>query len=856
MTLSLVTVLLVAVPQALGPGNAPGHPEVPFRPPAVPVVTHDPYLSVWSPADRLTDAPTMHWTGAPHPLSSLVRIDSVPYRLMGTDPEGVAPLPQLGLEVWPTRTLCRFEGAGVAIDLHFVSPLMPNDLDLYSRPVTYIRWTARSTDGERHKVSVYFDAPGLMCVNEAGEAVVWATERLSGQHVLRLSAADQRVLSRSGDNLRIEWGDLYVLPEAPGAALAIGAGDELRRAFVASGPWSEWPEDTDRPRAAGERPIAAAVAHELGPVGGSPVSWTVLLAYDDYFGIQYFGRNLRPFWRRNGWGAGDLIAAAVRECQEVAARCEAFDRELVADLERCGGTKYAAICALAFRQSLAACKLVADSAGQPLYFSKENFSNGCTGTVDVFYPQSPLLLLTSPTLMEATLVPVLDYAASDLWPFPFAPHDVGQYPLANGQVYGGGATSEENQMPVEESANMLILLAALAKARGNADLAGRYWPMLEEWADYLQAKGFDPEHQLCTDDFAGHLAHNVNLSAKAITGLRSFAELCHMQGDSKQAARYRAVAAEYAQEWHRRAYDGDHYRLAFDRPGSWSQKYNLVWDRILGYHLFPETVARTEMAHYKRVQDQYGLPLDNRQPYTKLDWIFWTATLTGEGDDFETLVEPVWRYLNESPDRVPMSDWYRTKEPRVQGFRARPVVGGVFLRALYERDLWRKWASRDARPLGRWAPLPAPAEIVVPTAAEAETLWRYTTADPGEAWMEPGFDDSGWAMGAGGFGAPGTPGSVVRTEWRTPDIWIRRTFALDRDSIEGLHLLLHHDEDAEVYINGVIAAQARGYQTRYIVQPISPEAQRALRVGENTLAIHCRQSRGGQYIDAGLCYLR
>lgn len=122
--------------------------------------------------------------------------------------------------------------------------------------------------------------------------------------------------------------------------------------------------------------------------------------------------------------------------------------------------------------------------------------------------------------------------------------------------------------------------------------------------------------------------------------------------------------------------------------------------------------------------------------------------------------------------------------------------------------------------------------------------------------MEPGFDDSGWAIGAGGFGAPGTPGSVVRTEWRTPDIWIRRTFALDRDSIEGLHLLLHHDEDAEVYINGVIAAQARGYQTRYIVQPISPEAQRALRVGENTLAIHCRQSRGGQYIDAGLCYLR
>jgi hypothetical protein len=855
MTLNLMTMLLVAAAPTSAPGNAPGHPELPFRPPAAPLVTHDPYLSIWSPADRLTDAPTMHWTGAVQPLSSLVRVDGVSYRLMGTEPEGTAALPQVGLEVWPTRTLCRFEGAGIELELQFMSPLIPNDLDLYARPVTTLTWTARSADGVAHEVSVYFDAPGLLCVNEPDQAVVWAEERLGGAAVLRLSAAEQRVLGRSGDNLRIEWGDLYVAPSRPGAAIALGEGAALRARFIESGPWEGLPVDEDQPRPAGQRPVVAAVARDLGAVGSAEVSDSVVIAYDDHYGMQYFGRNLRPFWRRDGADAASLIADALRDSAQVAARCEAFDRELVADLERSGGAKYAAICALAFRQSLAACKLVADSAGRPLFFSKENFSNGCTGTVDVFYPQSPILLLTSPTLMEATVVPVLEYAASDLWPFPFAPHDIGQYPLANGQVYGGGATSEENQMPVEESGNMLILLAALSKARGNTAVVDRYWPMLEEWAEYLLAKGLDPEHQLCTDDFAGHLAHNVNLSAKATMGIRCFAELCHMRGDAAQASRYRAVAVEYAREWRRRADDGDHYRLAFDRPGTWSQKYNLVWDRVLGFDLFPRSIARTEMDYYLQAQNEYGLPLDNRQDYTKLDWILWTATLTGDQEDFDALVDPVWRFLNDTPDRVPMTDWFRTEEPRAQAFRARPVVGGVFLKALYDGALWAKWANRDSWPKGEWAPLPAPAEVVVATAREAETVWRYTTEDPGEGWSEPGFDDSSWSEGPAGFGSPGTPGGVVRTEWRTSDIWIRRTVTLQAPVPDDLQLLLHHDEDAEVYINGALAARVEGYQTRYVAQPILAEARRGLRAGDNLMAIHCHQTWGGQYIDAGLCRL-
>ena len=202
--------------------------------------------------------------------------------------------------------------------------------------------------------------------------------------------------------------------------------------------------------------------------------------------------------------------------------------------------------------------------------------------------------------------------------------------------------AENNQMPVEESGNLLILMTAIAEMEGNADFAEPYWPQLEQWAEYLKEKGFDPENQLCTDDFAGHLAHNVNLSAKAICGLGAFGKLCEMRGDHATAEEYSKVAREFAQRWVKEADDGDHFRLAFDRPGTWSQKYNLIWDRILGLNLFPDEVAEAGNGLLPKTQNEYGLPLDNRKTYTKLDWILWTATLTRNRHDFEALVDPVF----------------------------------------------------------------------------------------------------------------------------------------------------------------------------------------------------------------------
>jgi hypothetical protein len=824
-----------------------------LRPPAVPLVACDPYFSIWSPANALTDADTVHWTGKPHRLTALLRLDGSAYRLMGSEPADLPPLPQTAVEVLPTQTLYRFAGSGVALTLTFLTPALPEDLDVLSRPVTYLTCAVRATDGQEHALQVYLDASGELAVNTPEQRVQAALEMPGDLLALKVGSVDQPVLRRPGDDIRIDWGYLY-LAAAKGSLATWAAGERgaLQRGFATAG--TKGVPATVVAAAMPGGALAAALAFDLGTVAAGPTSCQALLAYDDLYSIQYMKTNLRPYWRRQGWEAADLLLASAREYTALQSRCAAFDAELMGDLTRAGGEGYARLAALAYRQCFAAGKFVADAKGQPISFCKENHSNGCIATSDVFYPMSPQFLLFGPSLAKSFLVPFMEYAASERWRFPFAPHDLGQYPHANGQRYGGGERTEENQMPVEESGNLLILMAAVAKMEGKADFAGRYWPQLERWAEYLKAKGFDPENQLCTDDFAGHLAHNVNLSAKAICGLGAFAQLCALRGDTARATEYGALAKGFAARWVKEAGADDHYRLAFDLPGTWSQKYNLVWDRILGLQLFPAEVLRREMDFYRKTQNPYGLPLDNRQEYTKLDWILWTATLTQNRDDFEALTAPVLRFLNETPDRSPMTDWYQTRTARKVGFTARPVVGGVFLQMLYDPAVWAKYAGRDRTHAADWAPLPQAPQYreLVPTAEAAPVLWRYTTTPPAAGWQAPDFAAAGWSEGPAGFGTAGTPGAVVRTPWTSADIWIRRTVELPETLPERLAVRLHHDEDIELYVNGVLVLHLTEYTSEYEVAELDAAARRAFRPGRNVVAAHCHQTVGGQYIDLGL----
>ena len=657
--------------------------QINLRPPSVPLIAHDPYFSLWSPADTATATAPRHWTGTEQQMAAAIRIDGKPYRILGNWQRAAAPARQTKLEVSATRTTYSFEQDGVRAELTFLTPALMDDLDVLSRPLSYILFDVRSADSRSHSVQLYFDAGATLALNTVEDRSAWSRLRAGRMEVLRTGSEEQRILGKSGDNLRIDWGHFYLAaPAQAGLSTAI-TNLRARNEILESGRFPE-ADDFDAPSQPSRNQPVLAAYFDLGQVT-APVSRRLMAAYDDQFSIQYLQRNLRPYWRRTGGTAADLLRKADAEFESLRGRSAAFDAALHKELAASGGSQYADIAILAYRQALAAHKLVADINGTPLYFSKENFSNGCIATVDVTYPSAPLFLALNPTLLKGMLTPVLDYASLPRWRFPFAPHDLGTYPLANGQVYGGGELTEENQMPVEESGNMLILLAALAQRDGNAEYARPYWPLLVKWAAYLKEKGMDPDNQLSTDDFAGHLAHNTNLSIKAILALGGFSQLARMLGHAAVADEYGALAKGMAARWEPMAADGDHYRLAFDKPGTWSQKYNLVWDRLLGLNLFDPAIARKEVAFYLRNQQKYGLPLDNRSGYTKLDWITWSAVLAPDRAGFEALIAPVHKFLDESPSRVPMTDWYWTAEGTQRGFQARSVVGGVYLKLLAER---------------------------------------------------------------------------------------------------------------------------------------------------------------------------
>jgi Domain of unknown function (DUF1793). len=790
--------------------------------PAYPLITHDPYLSVWSFSDELNGAPTKHWTGTDQPLMGFIQVDGTSYRFLGKEaanykevlatggetgysvkistelPKGnwyqrdfddsgwvSKPAPfgndyrsktewltddiwyrrkfdlegldfnklflklyyddnievylngqeifratccasqyryvemedaflkllkkkdnllavhvkntggeqfvdvgladlvkstsqmklaqQTQLDMTATRTRYGFSCGGIDLELTFTSPLLLDDLDLLSRPVSYINFKTTSNDGKPHDVKLFFGASTALATNDASQSVIAekaATQQLS---YLKVGTRSQPILEKKGDNLRIDWGHLYVAtPNEAGAIQNVTSADEARADFE---------QGTIQPFKDNGKELVLGITFPKETIS-SEKEYRVLVGYDDILSIQYFGQNLRPWWNRNGDNSIlTELDRANTDYSAIMTKCVALDQEIKAKATAIGGPSYAELCEIGYRQSIAAHKLVQGPDGEILFLSKENFSNGCINTVDVTYPSSPLYLMYNPKLMEGMLNGIFYYSESGRHKEPFAAHDLGTYPKANGQTYG-------EPMPVEESGNMIILTAAIAMAEGNADYAEKHWETLTLWAEYLADKGFDPGNQLCTDDFAGHLARNANLSIKAIVAIGSYGYLAKQLGKDALGDKYMVMAREMAQKWMQLADGGDHYALTFDDPDTWSQKYNLVWDKIFGFGLFPKKVYDTEMSYYLSHQNRYGLPLDNRSDYTKSDWIVWTATLTDDAEAFKALVDPIMAFAKESPDRVPMSDWHFTSSGEVRGFQARSVVGGYFIKLL--EDKWKK----------------------------------------------------------------------------------------------------------------------------------------------------------------------
>lgn len=631
------------------------------RLPALPLVVNDPYFSIWLPGDRPTDAETIHWSGVRKPLKGYVTVDGKRYRFLGKD--GTPAAETLDVTVTPLQTKFALQAGAVRLNVAFWSPALPDDLDALSTPVTFMDLEAASLDNQPHSAEVRLEISDHLCYDGESRPELYGGVCASeGIHYGYLGQKKQRVLGHSGDHITMDWGYLW-------AASVQGVE---------------------------QNPHALSFVWKL-TAGSAPRSTFAALGYDEVAAIQYFGTPCRAWYQRHGCTLHQALADFVRRHDALLQAVRAWDARILDDARKAGGDEYAEIISAAWRQTFAAHKLIATPSGDMAFLSKENDSGGCIGTVDVSYPTVPVLLKYCPELVNALCRPILEYASMPVWNRDFAPHDVGFYPYATGQVYGlrtplhngdvvpplylyppdAELYDDRFQMPVEECGNMLIMLEAALSFGASDTLARRYASLMEPWVAYLDRYGDDPGEQLCTDDFAGHLAHNVNLSAKAFIGVACYARLKRRLGDEDQAARWEARAHTMAESWLRRVGEGT-TPLTFDGEG-WSMKYNLAWDLVLGLNLLPESFYRAETESYLPRMNRYGLPLDSRADYTKSDWLAWCAAMARNIDTRKALLHPLALYLRESATRVPFSDWYDTRSGDFIQFIARSVQGGLVM---------------------------------------------------------------------------------------------------------------------------------------------------------------------------------
>lgn len=678
-----------------------------FQPPTIPLLVLDPFFQVHMMAEKATDDVTRGWYGNVREMQGLIRVDGNTYRFLGacTGGDGDAcpqAMTQVDLDIGTIRTDFVFEDPQKRIELRvtYMGTPYTDDEERFARPVGYVVHDVRSIDDQNHEVQLYLDASAEHAVFNGKDVVEWDGWEQEGLKGIRIGTVAQQFLHRQGDRMNLDWGFLHIAArpdhdehsDNPMTIVRGGSADVNRLAFESSGKVSRTP-DQNNPRPCGEinekNKTVISISKDMQTVNDSK-RHIVMVAYDDIYSVNFFGTKLMGYWRQQYNSIQGAMAAAQTETDDMLERAASHDESEFNTLQKLGGTKYALVTRLAYRQTLGALKLVWNEEKQSTWmFLKEISTNGDMNTVDVVYPASPALLYHNPWYLQKLLEPMLDFANNSTslqyWK-PFSPHELGVYPVAN------HGTKDQEPMPMENTGNMFFMILGILQRTSDHEWIQPFYPLLETWAKYLNQTLPFPAHQLCTDDFKGPLANNTNLAAKGIVALEAFAEICHTLKKS-ECDSFSNWAQYHAKTWMKTAREDlpvPHTKLAFGEEGSFSIVYNVLWQKLLNLGNKPfesyDAFVKEEISFYIRIANKYGTPLDSRDSKTKTDWLSWAAAMATSDEDFETLFGYLFRFYNESTVRVPLSDYFdtRTGIPQLHDFRDRPVVGAFYAKALIE----------------------------------------------------------------------------------------------------------------------------------------------------------------------------
>jgi len=672
----------------------------PVRPPSVPLAVRSPYLSTWLPATGLTATTPQFWYGSARGFAGLVSIDGQIYAWAGQPEVNGATAPamtQTTLEVTATRSVFTLQAGGVELAAEWLSPIEPGDLRWQSAPFTLLTVTVRAIDGAGHAVRVYADITGEWASSQESATITWQPS--TTRHNRYWSVQLQAPQPLTENTQMAQWGSaIWGAPQTAGQTYQSGYAVDVRNQFATAGSLS----DTSDPdfRAIDDNQPVFAFACDLGTVRAAPqtASFTVGHVRTPLISYGADATPVVPLWTSywTSWAAmaDDFLAGAAA----ARARAAALDAKIEAAATRAAGPGYSAICALAARQCYGGMELAIGPQGRPWLLGKEISSDGDVNTVDIFDQAYLMWLWLDPGIIPLEMEPILDWCASPGWQddslwagipswedsqTKYCVHDLGVYPVAPGRAPGNG-----EQMPIEESAGMLIMAASYARRVGAGvarPFLARWQPLWTQWAEYLLTQVPTPATQLTTDDWAPVYTTptgSVNLGIKAIIGLAAAGQIASALGDTANAAKWTAAAKDNVAPWVSLSTDpsGDYLNLEQGASGTWTTVYNAYYQTVIGADLVPEPVAAQQASFYLTQLTTYGMPLQtDATDISKVAWLLYIPAWLRDYPIATELLNRDVAYINDTPSLVPYGDRYHTQTGvEISGVQAHPTLGAVY----------------------------------------------------------------------------------------------------------------------------------------------------------------------------------
>ncbi|KAG5917339.1 hypothetical protein E4U42_007270 [Claviceps africana] len=653
----------------------------PARPPAVPLAVRAPYLNVWLNGEE-GKPPTLpghwprFWTTYIQGWQGLIKVDGQNYNWMGGAP-GAPPVDQLSVDYTSTRSIFNMSVAGkVAMSIEFLSPVYPQDLRRQSVPFSYLNVAVRSLDGASHSVQLYADVSGEWASGDQDAVVQWETNSANGIRSHKFYKQKQGEFKEDQDSAA--WGNWYwSTADTQGVTYKIGADKDVRGQFLSTGRL-DGQVDTQY-RAVKDRWPVFSLSRDLGKVGGNAVSTLFTIGVAQKNSIEFIGQASQPQALPSLWTSyfseKDLVSFFFLDYNDAVHASNNLDQRIQRDSVAAGGQDYATMTTLVVRQVFGALAY-AGTATNPLIFLKEISSNSDIQTVDVIFPAFPILLYLNANLLKYMLDPLL---VNDRFHYPnnYAQHDLGTFPRAIGHPKG-----DDEAMPLEECGNMIIMMLAYAQRRNDNQYLAANWDLLVKWAQYMIQDAKIPAQQLSTDDFAGHLANQTNLAIKGIIALQAMSVISTKAGHGSESAKYAQYAKEYLAYWteHGVNKQAGHTMLQYDNKDSYGLLYNIFPDKVLGLNFIPKEIYDMQSDFYLKTQKKYGVILDTRNVWTKIDWEMFAAAVAKPATR-SMFISKIARWINETPTWRALTDLYDVNTgafPKDIQFTARPVMGGLF----------------------------------------------------------------------------------------------------------------------------------------------------------------------------------